>query len=268
MTINGQTGEVTESLPSRMPPEIAAAIIKVMKAAKLLGFDERNHHGGYNYVSIDKFLEVFRPPMAEAGLFAIVNEVEVAFRDGAPNKDGKITQWAMPIYEVWLFHESGASWGPLRRHLAIPMTGPQTFAASGSFIQKALMRMLFMVPTGEKDADQVAPEDSGPRVTAFDPRRLAGENAPASRARPAVAQASPSRDVAVAVYSRIRSDIRNATSLDRLNKTGIYGPDASADYDAIRSQGEGEKAWQALVDLDAQRRLELAGVPDNRGAAK
>jgi hypothetical protein len=71
----------------------------------------------------------------------------------------------------------------------------------------------------------------------------------------------------VAVYSRVRSDIKNATSLDRLNRTGIYGPDATADYDAIRSQGEGEKAWQSLVDLDAQRRLELAEVlPSRQGA--
>jgi hypothetical protein len=261
MSVNGQTGEVIESLPSRMPPEIASAIIKVMKAAKQLGFDERNQHGGYNYVSIDKFLETFRPPMAEAGLFAIVNELEVAFRDGAPNKDGKITQWAMPIYEVWLFHEGGASWGPLRRHLAIPMTGPQTFAASGSFIQKALMRMLFMVPTGEKDADQVAPEEYGPRIA---PQQ-------ATRARPVVAvPPSPSREVATAVASRVRSDIRNAASLARLNRTGIYGPDAAADEDMIRSQGPaGEKTWQALVDLDAQRRLELAGFPEETtGAAK
>jgi hypothetical protein len=153
-------------------------------------------------------------------------------------------------------------WGPLRRHWAGPVTGPQTFGAAESYVRKAFMRGIYMVPTGEKDGDDTAPRDDAPAT------RVA-----ASRARPVSASASASRDIAVAVYSRIRSDIKNAASLDRLNKTGIYGPDATADYDAIRSQGEGEKAWQALVDLDAQRRLEisqglLAGFPDERGAAK
>jgi hypothetical protein len=42
------------------------------------------------------------------------------------------------------------------------VTGPQTFGAAESYVRKAFMRGLYMVPTGEKDGDEVAARDDAP----------------------------------------------------------------------------------------------------------
>lgn len=209
-TIDPVTGEVIAAMP-RMPPEIAGAIIKVMRGAKQLGFDERNQHGGYSYASIDKFLSAFNPLLADAGLLLLIEELRVEYRDGAVNEKGRTTQWAMPHYEIWLAHESGAMWGPLHRHLALPMTGPQTFGAAESYVQKRLLRGLFMVPTGEKDADETAPSE------------MPGRGRGATKAHPAVAaEAVPGEDRARAAYKRIAAEERAATSSADLLR--IYDP--------------------------------------------
>lgn len=131
-----------------MPPEIAKAIIEIMSKAKQLGFDEKNLHGGYSYASIDKFLASMRPLCAEAGLAILLDEAGHEFRES-----GKGTNYAFLDYEVWLVHSSGAMHGPLRRHLALPATGPQSFGAAESYVLKRFMRNLFQIPTGEKDGD-------------------------------------------------------------------------------------------------------------------
>ncbi len=50
------------------PKEIATAIITVKKQVKQLGTNEENKHGGYSYVSVDKFYDRVGKLMAEAGL--------------------------------------------------------------------------------------------------------------------------------------------------------------------------------------------------------
>jgi hypothetical protein len=42
------------------------------------------------------------------------------------------------------------------------VTGPQTFGAAESYVRKAFMRGLYMVPTGEKDGDELAARDDAP----------------------------------------------------------------------------------------------------------
>jgi hypothetical protein len=187
--------------------------------------------------------------MADADLFIIVDEIDVEFRQGATNKEGRASQWAFANYEAWLFHISGVSWGPLRRHIALPMTGPQTYGSAESYVQKRLLRALFMVPTGDKDADDTAPSTT---------------DAPtATRARPAVQRPTDDRATANGIYARISSDIKNARSIEDLNSRGVFGPSSVADERAIRAQPSGAAVWQKLIDADAYRRSELAPLPDD-----
>ena len=209
-SVDPVTGEVISSIPPRMPPEIAGAIIRVMRGAKQLGFDERNQHGGYSYASIDKFLSAFNPLLADAGLLLLIEELRVEYRDGAVNDKGRTTQWAMPHYEIWLAHESGAMWGPLHRHLALPMTGPQTFGAAESYVQKRLLRGLFMVPTGEKDADETSPSE------------MPAAHHRATKASPVIAQAGPGEDRARDAYKRLAAAEKNAEDSRALLE--IYDP--------------------------------------------
>lgn len=192
-----------------MPANIAGAILKVISKSKQLGFDERNPHGGYNYVSVDKFFETLAPVMAEAGLLMIVEEEDISYREGPPNREGRVTTWATIKYAISLAHESGESWGPLHRTLALPITGPQTFAAAESFARKYFMRGLFMIPTGEHDADEVAPSAFAAPVPVQQ----------ATRAHPAVAPASPARDRAVAAFRTVRNaldEIADRRVLERI----------------------------------------------------
>jgi hypothetical protein len=156
-----ETGEVI--MPRiTMPPEIAAAVIAVKMGVARIGFDERNEHGRYNYASVDKFYTAVRPLESEAGLAVILDETSFDVREGAPNSSGTRASWAFLSYDVWLVEKGGAMWGPMRRHWAGPVTGPQTFGAAESYVRKAFTRGLYMVPTGEKDGDENAPRDDAP----------------------------------------------------------------------------------------------------------
>jgi hypothetical protein len=158
---DAETGEVI--MPHiTMPPEIAAAVIAVKMGVARIGFDERNEHGRYNYASVDKFYTAVRPLESEAGLAVILDETSFDVREGAPNSSGNRASWAFLSYDVWLVEKGGAMWGPMRRHWAGPVTGPQTFGAAESYVRKAFTRGLYMVPTGEKDGDENAPRDDAP----------------------------------------------------------------------------------------------------------
>jgi hypothetical protein len=259
MTVNGQTGEIVSPTYNRSADlaELFTALAKaqaVFESAEKAG---KNPAFKSKYATLESVMQATREGREKNGL-AIIQ---------IPGNSGT----NISVTTI-LGHASGQY---IESTFAV---APVKFDAQGAgsvitYLRRyALMAVLGIAPEDDDGNAAVAqpalaPEDSGPRVTAFDPRRLTGETATASRARPAVAPPSPSRDVAVAVASRVRSDIKNATSLDRLNRSGIYGPDAASDEDMIRSQGAvGDKTWQSLVDLDAQRRLELAGFPETEAA--
>ncbi len=160
-TINPETGEVSTG----MPPAIAAAIIAVKKQIRQLGSDERNQHGGYSYVSVDKFYERLGPLMADADLALLIDETETEVRiSDATDRDGKPrkTPWLFAQYSLAFMHGSGAISPPMRRSIAMPINGPQTYGAAQSYIEKQFLRQVFKVPTGEKDADETAQGEDAP----------------------------------------------------------------------------------------------------------
>jgi hypothetical protein len=148
-----------------MPAPIAEAIVYVQEHIRRLGTNEKNQHGGYKYVSVDKFYEIVGPMMASAGLFVIVTETsaDVMMRQGSKGE----VAWLTVKYELTFAHKSGAVARPMQRTCILPLTGPQTFGAAQSYIEKQLLRQVFKVPTGEQDADAVAQDDGklGPDIT-------------------------------------------------------------------------------------------------------
>lgn len=129
-----------------MPPEIAAAIVKVMTNVKRLHKSEKNKHEGYNFVSVDAFYEAVNPLCAEAGLAIWLLEKEV---ESFPPAEGRKAGTLRVTCEVIAVHSSGAVWSFGDRVTTVIAQGPQAFAAAHSFIQKYFMRGLFMIPTGE-----------------------------------------------------------------------------------------------------------------------
>lgn len=126
-----------------MPETIAGGVNNVCLNVKKSIKDHLNKHGGYKYVSYDTFLEDIGPLMAEAGLFLVMNEAH-------SESDGK---WLTLTFHIYLYHKSGAAFGPVVRSQGVMANGPQAYAAAQSFAEKYFIRQLFKVPTGEEDTD-------------------------------------------------------------------------------------------------------------------
>lgn len=235
-----QTGEI---LGAAMPPAIAAAIVKVMKEVKQLGFDENNAFGKYKYVSIDKFLSFFGPKLAEAGLIVLMDEAEntvevhrTAEREGAPAKE---SSWLHARYTFSLVHESGVMYGPLSRSVMVVASGAQAFGSAQSYLLKQFLRALFFVATGDKDEDaqEAAPL---PARTASPPARMA---ATLSRPEP-LEPASPDIEKARADYKVIQQRIHTAPHLEALDNVWR---DAEKELEGIKKASpEGFKQLDSL----------------------
>lgn len=143
-----------------VPKEIASAIAIVMRAFGRLVKDGRNNHGGYSYASTDAFFEVANPACAEAGLIIKPRALSVTIEMHEVNDKASkaLVQKRMvhAVYSFVLIHESGATWCDPedRRAVILDYTGPQSLGAAESYAVKTFMRSLFLVATGEKDADQ------------------------------------------------------------------------------------------------------------------
>jgi hypothetical protein len=178
--VDTETGEILSRPHPTMPPQIAAAIVKVMGGVKQLGFDERNEHGKYSYASIDKFLAAMRPLLAAAGIFIMLDEVDVEVRPvTGTDQQGreKLTSYLFITYAVSVLHSSGVIWGPLHRRCYLPATGPQAFGSAESYVLKRFMRNLFQIPTGEKDADELPEGEIPARGAVAETRSDAGKAA-------------------------------------------------------------------------------------------
>ena len=135
-----------------MSPSIAAAIVAVCRDVRQLGADDRNNHGGYNFVSVDKFYAAIGPVMAKYGLATLANvarsEVVESVGDNNKVKSHLHTEW-----ELYLIHEDGSMYGPVRRDVTVIAAGPQAYASAESFVTKYFLRSTFKIPTGDSMKD-------------------------------------------------------------------------------------------------------------------
>jgi hypothetical protein len=137
-----------------MPPEIAKAVIAVMREVKKLGKEGNNTFQRYKFTSVDQFYEALGPLMASHGLFdvAIERSSAVDVREVADDKGNiKKSAWLAVDVDFWLYHESGSSYGPIPRHIQVQATGAQSYASAQSYVEKYFLRNLFKVPTGDVD---------------------------------------------------------------------------------------------------------------------
>lgn len=181
-----------------IPPEIAKAIVEVMSGVRKLARGDKNQHGGYNFASIDAFLEALNPLCAEAGLFFFMDEVETeVIPRGEPYKDqyGKTKESPASLrvrYHITICHASGAVCGPVCRTVTVIASGAQAYGSAQSYALKQFMRSLFQIPTGDADdADHHSP----------------GELAP---------QPSMPKQASRALYAELQADIDAADSVDAL----------------------------------------------------
>ena len=137
-----------------MPPEIAKAIVGVMTEVKKLSREGDNKFAKYKYTSVDQFYEALGPLMAAHHIFDVAIERSVSVETRETSDDyGKVKRsaWLSAEYDFWLFHESGASFGPISRTQEVIASGPQSYASAQSFAEKYFLRNLFKIPTGDVD---------------------------------------------------------------------------------------------------------------------
>ena len=145
----------------KMPPEIAKAVVAVMKNVHAVSKDKENPQGGYRYASVDQFYDEIRAPMAAAGLFTMAQEDEqtTAVRESVDRFSNKKTSaWMTCVYSIWLYHESGVEYGPIKRVITVVASGPQASAAAESYVTKYFLRNLFKIATGDMDVDAMPQE--------------------------------------------------------------------------------------------------------------
>lgn len=213
---NPETGEIG---PHRMPPEIAKAIIAVKKQIKQIGVTDKNDHANYKYVSVDRFYEIIGHMMAEAGLAVLINESESEVRiNETTDAKGALrkTAWLFASYELTWLHENGAiSMLPMRRSLALPMSGPQAYGAAQSYVEKQFLRQVFKVPTGDKDADDLAPSDDAPGRARTQEAPRTARSAPGRE--PAAAASADAKNEANKRWTEIKDAIAACNTIPDLD---------------------------------------------------
>jgi len=127
-----------------MPPEIADAVSQIMLNVEGLVRDKDNKFAGYRFTSHDQIKEKVGKLMAKAGLTLVCDETSAEVQD----------KYLKCHYEIYLYHSSGASYGPVNRRIMVSANGPQAFGIAASYVQKYFLRDLLQIPTGEKEADQ------------------------------------------------------------------------------------------------------------------
>ena len=246
----------------QFPAEIAAAIIVVASKVRQLGADEKNPHGGYAYVSVDRFYERIGPMMAEAGLALLIDEVEADVKANERTDERgntKVTAWLYTRYALRFMHASGAVSPPLMRSCALPISGPQAFGSAQSYIEKQFLRAVFKIPTGEKDADATATDGEPP------PRRSQMEvMSTPSRGRyqgPPAAPQDDAKDKARQLYREMKERLSTAASPDFLD---IHvGPKPSPEWVAMCAAVQAadpvgsDNIIQGLRDVAEQHRRNL-----------
>jgi hypothetical protein len=145
------------------------AIAAVSQEVGKLGKGAFNQHGGYKFVSIDKYYETVGLSAAQHGLSWVLSENTFQIRTDV-GKSGMIHA----TYDVAMLHESGACI-PNFSKLSIlhPIQGAQTVGSAMSYVDKVFMRQLFRIATGEEDADSTNPADMDMLAPTPPPKKVA-----------------------------------------------------------------------------------------------
>ena len=168
-----------------MHAEIVAAIVAVRGAITSIKPDAENKHDNYVYVSIDSYYEKVSTVATKAGLIWRAREKSFELIDNQGARRDRMYVRATYVYDVFVGANEVLDYMTVT--VFMPVVGPQTTGQLYSYADKVFMRTTFCVPTGEKDADDVAsaayPQDvteryadplasQPPRVINREPRSL------------------------------------------------------------------------------------------------
>lgn len=156
VAING----VPPSTPvTAIPGSIVKAICKIQTTVDAIAKSTPNKHGGYMFASTDDIYAALTRKLGEVGLAIL--PLETKHEIVKVEREGKTVQWLHASFSFVLATED-ATWEhpSCRRSLYIQVTGPQTHQAAQSYAEKAFLRSLFKLPTGDMDLDSLPQADT------------------------------------------------------------------------------------------------------------
>lgn len=164
------TGTIQPVTIAPIHGSIVRALCKVQASIEAVTKSEFNKHGQYKFASTDDIYAALTRKLGEAGLMIYPLELEpvqeikdtvgVYDRDG--QKTGEKTVTKLRFRYGYVLATEEATWFDPKsaRTLILLHTGPQTFNAAESFCQKAYLRALLKLPTGDQDLDGLPQADT------------------------------------------------------------------------------------------------------------
>lgn len=193
--------------------DIPGAIVQGICAVQL-GLDgavkktSYNQQGGYKFASTDDIYASVTKLMGEAGLsiLCLEDSVEIKRFETEKNGEKKTVQWGLFQFSFVLAAADGSTWqhASLRRTVYVQILGAQTFQAAQSYAEKAFLRSLFKLPTGDMDLDSMPQgESEEDQVALTQPRKRKSSS-------------GAKKDGTDAVFNEIRKEISEAKTREGL----------------------------------------------------
>lgn len=194
-----------------IPASIVVAICKVKATVDAVKKSQRNQHGGYMFASADDIYAAVARKMGEVELLCLPLEtdLEIEKREVDDKSGGKkMTAWLKVSYQ-FVLATPDATWthAKARRTLILQYTGPQSHQAAASYAEKAFLRGLFKLPTGDMDLDGM------PQAVT-----LEAQEALSGNGRPRKSSAQAKRDGGAERFNAIRKAIADAKSAEELEE--------------------------------------------------
>lgn len=217
---------------------IVKAVCRIMSSVQSVAKSQKNAHGGYMFASTDDIYAAVTHKMGECGLILITREDSCEIV--RVEKEGKTSQWARITFSFVLATEEGTWSDPgARRTLYIQVTGAQTFQAAQSYAEKAYLRSLFKLPTGDMDLDGMPQSDTEEGQVAL---TGGGKRKSSSGAK---------KDGTDKVFNNLRTEIAGALNADHLRHIRETYAD---DWSAMPAR------WVEILDNEYEDRMETFSV--------
>lgn len=220
-----------------IPASIVQAVCRIQASLEAVKKTGKNPHGGYQFASTDDIYASLTRKMGEVGLMILPLEVESEVV--RIDKDGKTVQWLRAAFEFVLATPE-ATWSDPRskRSLFIMINGPQTHQAAASYAEKAYLRSLFKIPSGDVDLDSMPQADNEEDQLALN----GGKKRKSS--------AEGKRDGSVKEFNRLRGEIAAAINPEMLaHVREIYSGDEGAWHGM-------PPAWASTLEEDYEVRMD------------
>jgi ERF superfamily len=215
-------------------PSIVKAVCRIMSTVQSVKKSQKNQHGGYMFASTDDIYAAVTHKMGECGLMLVTLEDDCEIV--RIEKEGKTSQWAKITFSFVLATEEG-TWSDhrARRTLYIQVTGSQTFQAAQSYAEKAYLRSLFKLPTGDMDLDGMPQADTEEGQTAL--------AAPAKRK----SSSASKKDGTDKTFNALRTEIASSISAEHLRH---LRETYAEDWNAMPTR------WVEILDQEYEDRME------------